>query len=100
MFSKNKAKPTAIERLHIARIKAMNCIICDNSAPSECHEITQGQWFTSMPLCADCHRGSINGIHGQRRLWNVYKMDELSALNETIRRLCEEMPIKRDKGPF
>lgn len=100
MFSKNKAKPTASERLHIARIKAMNCIICDNPAPSECHEITQGQWFTSMPLCADCHRGSVNGIHGQRRLWNVYKMDELSALNETIRKLCEETTIKRDISPF
>ena len=100
MFSKNKAKPTASERLHIARIKAMSCVICDASAPSECHEINQGQWFTSMPLCADCHRGSLNGIHGQRRLWNVYKMDELSALNETIRKLSEEMPTKGTKSPF
>ena len=100
MFSKNKAKPTANERLHIARIKAMSCVICDASAPSECHEINQGQWFTSMPLCADCHRGSLNGIHGQRRLWNVYKMDELSALNETIRKLSEEMPTRADKSPF
>ena len=100
MQSKNKTKPTASERLHIARIKAMSCVICDASAPSECHEINQGQWFTSMPLCADCHRGSLNGIHGQRRLWNVYKMDELDALNETIRRLCEDMPIKGDKNPF
>ena len=100
MFSKNKAKPTASERLHIARIKAMSCIICEASAPSECHEINQGQWFTSMPLCADCHRGSLNGIHGQRRLWNVYKMDELSALNETMRRLFEEMTTKGDRSPF
>ena len=99
MFSKNKAKPTASERLHIARIKAMSCVICDASAPSECHEINQGQWFTSMPLCADCHRGSLNGIHGQHRLWNVYKMDEIDALNETIRRLCEEMPTKGHKSP-
>ena len=100
MFSKNKAKPTASERLHIARIKAMSCVICDASAPSECHEINQGQWFTSMPLCADCHRGSLNGIHGQKRLWNVYKMDEMSALNETIRKLSEEIPFKATKSPF
>ena len=100
MQSKNKAKPTASERLHIARIKAMSCVICDASAPSECHETNQGQWFTSMPLCADCHRGSLNGIHGQKRLWNVYKMDELSALNETIRKLSEEMPFKATKSPF
>ena len=100
MQSKNKLKPSAGERLHIAKIKLMPCIICQASPPSECHEINQGQWFTSMPLCADCHRGSLNGIHGQRRLWNVYKMDELSALNETIRRICEEMPLKSIKSPF
>ena len=100
MQSKNKAKPTASERLHIARIKAMSCIICDAPPPSECHEINQSQWFTSMPLCADCHRGSLNGIHGQRRLWNVYKMDELLALNETIRKLSEEIPTRGDLSPF
>jgi hypothetical protein len=100
MQSKNKPKPSAGERLHIARIKAMHCIICQSPPPSECHEIHQAQWFTSMPLCADCHRGSINGIHGQKRIWNVYKMDELEALNETIRKLFEEMPIKRDLSPF
>jgi len=100
MQSKNKAKPTAGERLHIAKIKLMPCIICQAQAPSECHEINQGQWFTSMPLCADCHRGSLNGIHGQRRLWNVKKLDELSALNETIRRLCEDIPLEGNKSPF
>ena len=100
MQSKNKAKPTAEEKRHIERIKLMPCIICQNQAPSECHEINQGQWFTSMPLCADCHRGSLNGIHGQKRLWNVYKMDELSALNETIRKLCEGMPQETIKSPF
>lgn len=100
MQSKNKTKPTAEEKRHIERIKLMPCIICQAQAPSECHEINQGQWFTSIPLCADCHRGSLNGIHGQKRLWNVYKMDELSALNETIRKLCEQMPLESIKSPF
>lgn len=100
MYSKNKLKPSASEKSHIERIKSMSCIICQAQAPSECHEINQGQWFTSMPLCADCHRGSLNGIHGQKRLWNVYKMDELSALNETIRKLCEGMPQETIKSPF
>ena len=100
MQSKNKAKPSSMEKIHIERIKSMACIVCQASAPSECHEINQGQWFTSMPLCADCHRGSLNGIHGQKRLWNVYKMDELSALNETIRKLCEQMPLESHKSPF
>ena len=100
MQSKNKSKPNNAEKMHIERIKSMPCIICQASAPSECHEINQGQWFTSMPLCADCHRGSVNGIHGQKRLWNVYKMDELAALNETIRHLMLEMSSKTDLNEF
>ncbi len=89
MQSKNKKAPTVAEREHITRIKEMDCVVCGASGPSECHEIEQGQWFTSMPLCADCHRGSLNGIHGQKRMWAVRKMDELSALNETIRLVME-----------
>ena len=100
MYSKNKSKPNNAEKMHIERIKSMSCIICQASAPSECHEINQGQWFTSMPLCADCHRGSLNGIHGQKRLWNVYKMDDLAALNETIKLLMLEMPFKTDLNEF
>jgi hypothetical protein len=90
MQSKNKKAPTSSERLHIARIKAMDCVVCEASGPSECHEINQGQWFTSMPLCPDCHRGGLNGIHGQKRMWSVKKMDELSALNRTIEILLNE----------
>lgn len=81
---------TASERHHVGKIKEMNCVICDASGPSECHEINQGQWFTSMPLCADCHRGSMNGIHGQRRMWKIKKMNELDALNVTIDRLVNQ----------
>lgn len=87
MQSKNKDAPTAAERRHIERIKSMRCVVCDANGPSECHEVEQGAWFTSMPLCPDCHRGPFNGIHGQKRMWAVMKMDELGALNETIRRL-------------
>ena len=100
MQSKNKSKPNNAEKMHIERIKSMPCIICQASAPSECHEINQGQWYTSMPLCADCHRGSVNGIHGQKRLWNVYKMDELAALNETIRHLMLEIHSKTNLNKF
>lgn len=87
MQSKNKATPTAAERRHIERVKVMDCAVCGASGPSECHEIAQGQWFTSMPLCADCHRGAHNGIHGQRRMWAVMGLDELGALNLTLGRM-------------
>ena len=87
MQSRNKPAPTAAERRHIERIKAMACVLCDAPGPSECHEIEQGQWFTSVALCADCHRGKRNGLHGERAMWRVTKHTELSALNETLRRV-------------
>lgn len=78
---------TKAEREHVSRIKAMPCGVCKTAGPSEAHEINQGQWFTSLPLCADCHRGSFNGIHGQKRIWSVMRLDELAVLNETIKEL-------------
>lgn len=87
MQSKNKKPPTQAERRHIERVKSLPCSVCDASAPSDCHEINQGQWFTSIALCKDCHQGSLNGIHGQKRMWAIKKMDELAALNVTVERL-------------
>ena len=87
MYSKNKKAPTVVEKAHIERVKELSCGVCDQRGPSECHEIKQGQWFTSMPLCADCHRGSFNGIHGQKRIWITLKLDELDVLASTIERL-------------
>lgn len=84
MQSKNKSKPTKAESAHIERIKEMPCGVCSQPGPSECHEINQGQWFTSMPLCPDCHRGSFNGIHGQKRIWAALRLDEMTVLNKTI----------------
>lgn len=87
MQSKNKKPPTANEKKHIVCVKELPCSVCDQAGPSECHEIKQGQWFTSIALCADCHRGPIMGLHGQKRAWSIRKMDELDALNVTIGRL-------------
>lgn len=87
MQSKNKRRPDANEREHIALVKEMDCGVCGHAGPSEAHELNQGQWFTSIPLCEDCHRSSHNGWHGERRIWKVLKKDELSVLNETIERL-------------
>ena len=90
MHSKNKKAMTNLEREHVTRIKEMGCIICNGGGPSEAHEIEQGQWFTSLPLCSDCHRGVQNGIHGQKRMWNILKLDELKALNLTLQKIFEE----------
>ena len=87
MQSKGKKAPTAAERRHIETIKAMPCVVCWAEGPSEAHEMVQGLWYLAVPLCADCHRGSHNGIHGLKAMWKVRKMDELLALNETLRKL-------------
>lgn len=89
MQSKNKGSPTKAERSHIERIADMDCVVCSQPGPSEVHEIEQGEWFTSLPLCADCHRGSHNGIHGRRSIWNALKLTELKALGLTVRKLME-----------
>ena len=78
---------TAKEKAHLASIKEMPCGVCGAESPSEAHHVEQHQQYTAIPLCADCHRGGHNGIHGQRRIWNVLKKSELSVLNDTIRRL-------------
>jgi hypothetical protein len=77
------------ERRHLARVKELPCSICDAPGPSEAHHLQQGSQYTCVALCVDCHRGPILGIHGQRRAWQVRKMDELDALNVTIGRLLE-----------
>lgn len=94
MFSKNKPAPSRDEREHIERVKLLPCSVCDegggHGAPSDAHEIKQGQWYTAIALCHDCHQGDNNGLHGRRRMWAVKKMDEIDALAVTIQRLMKE----------
>jgi hypothetical protein len=87
MQSQNQPRPTAREREHIALVKKMDYGVCGHSGPSDAHELNQGQWFTSIPLCRSCHMDHFNGWHGERRIWKVLKKDELSVLNDTIARL-------------
>lgn len=77
------------ERAHLAKVKALPCSVCGAPAPNEAHHIAQGSHYTCVALCADCHRGGLLGWHGQRRAWLIRKMDELDALNVTIKGLME-----------
>lgn len=75
------------ERRYVERLKLFQwCACCEEPCDPEIHEIKQADWFTAVPLCADCHRGSLNGLHGQKRAWTVRKLDEYDALSKTIRR--------------
>jgi len=87
MQSKNKPAMTTAEREHVSRIKEMNCGVCGAAGPCDAHELEQGQWFTAIPLCRDCHMGSHNGIHGRKAIWNALKKTEMTVLNDTIKEL-------------
>lgn len=75
------------ERIHLALVKELPCSVCDAPGPSEAHHIKQGLQYTCVALCVDCHRGPILGLHGQKRMWAIKKMDELDALNVTLKNL-------------
>ena len=81
-------KLTKREREHLLRVKSLPCSVCGAPGPSEAHHVKQHRQYVCIALCAECHRGSLMGWHGQRRAWAIHKMDELDALNVTIRNLC------------
>lgn len=75
------------ERKHLQMVKEAPCILCGQAGPSDAHHIKQHRQYLCIPLCKDCHQGHLNGIHGQKNMWKVYKMDEQDALNAWIERL-------------
>lgn len=92
MRTKNAKAITARERAHIVRVKALPCSVCDAPGPSDAHHINQGQHWTVVALCKECHQSPFNGWHGQRRMWSVMRLDELGALAITLERLFADGP--------
>jgi len=89
-------KLTPKQRLHIGNVKLLPCSVCDAPGPSDAHHIEQKLQYCVIALCRDCH----SSWHGQKYIWKVKKMDELSALNKTIERLTQNMPSKADLNEF
>lgn len=81
---------TAEERRHLALVKELPCSVCDTPGPSDAHHVKQHRQYTCVALCKSCHQGALMGWHGQKRAWAIAKMDELDALNVTIRRLLQK----------
>jgi hypothetical protein len=69
-------------------VKVLPCSVCDAPGPSEAHHMVQGLQYTCIALCPECHTGPRMGWHGQRFAWKIRKMEEIDALNVTIKRLC------------
>ena len=80
-------KYTEKERKHIEAVKQLACSVCDQPPPSDAHHIKQSNPYLCVALCKSCHQDSINGIHGQKAMWKIMKMDEVDALAVTYMRL-------------
>jgi hypothetical protein len=78
---------TAKERAYVGLVKELPCSVCDAPGPSDAHHVKQHRQYTVVALCKDCHTGSRNGLHGQRQMWKLKKMEEVDALNVTIERV-------------
>ena len=86
MRTKNARRISPAESAHMGRVKESGCAVCGAGGIVEAHHIKQGAHFTTIGLCPDCHRGP-QGIHGDKTMWRIFKMDEIEALNETLRRI-------------
>jgi hypothetical protein len=90
MRTKNAKAITKAESAHLAAVKELPCSVCDAPGPSDGHHIKQGQHYTCIALCKDCHQGSFMGWHGQKRAWIIRKMNETDALAITIQRILAQ----------
>ena len=86
MHSKNSKPLTQLEKKHLAAVKNTPCCICGAKPPTSAHHINQGEHFTAIALCYECHQGD-NGYHGNRRRLDIYKFNIFKALNQTIKNI-------------
>jgi hypothetical protein len=82
-------KLTAAERDWIGQVKELPCSVCDAPGPSDAHHIKQSCSYAVVALCKSCHQGSRMGWHGEKAAWRIAKMDELDALNITLKNLAK-----------
>lgn len=92
-----KRAATRAEREHMGRVAALGCVLCRlqgrGPTPAQVHHLREGQgmaqrsahWLVA-PLCPECHTGP-RGLHGDKSLLRVSKVDELDLLALTIKEL-------------
>ena len=80
-------------RAYIDRIKRMDCCLCGATGPSDAHHIREGHGMSQrasdvlvIPLCKSCHQGP-QGVHGDKTMLRVYKVEELDLLAITLEKL-------------
>lgn len=80
---------TKAEKAYMDAVARLPCAIC-GTLGVHLHHAREGQggsqraqnWLV-IPLCPRCHTGP-HGIHGDKAMWKIRKMDEMDALAETI----------------
>lgn len=92
MRTKNAPRHTADESEHLALVKSCACVLCDAGPPTIAHHVVQGDHFTTVSVCADCHVGP-GGVHGDQAILRLRfksggERGELLAINETLRRVA------------
>lgn len=83
---------TKAERKYMDKVAQLPCCLCDSS-PVELHHVREGQGMSQragdmlvIPLCPSCHRGP-KGIHGDKTMLRIRKVDEMDLLNETLQKV-------------
>lgn len=81
-------------RKHLSRVAQLPCACC-GAHGVHVHHVREGQGmsqrasdFLTIPLCPDCHVGT-NGVHGNKSLMRIQKIEELDLLARTIEKLSE-----------
>ena len=87
MKTKNAKAISRKESEHLAAVKQLCCSVCEEPGPCDAHHIKQGQHFTVVALCKSCHQGPMLGLHGNKGIWRIKKMDEIDALAVTYENL-------------
>lgn len=81
------------------RVKGLACVLCGllgrtQTSPTDAHHLTLGRGkgtknddMLTAALCHDeCHQGK-HGIHGDRTLLRIAKVDEMDLVAATLRSL-------------
>lgn len=95
-----RKKPTTRERIFMAQVKELPCVICGHS-PVEVHHITErgrrlGNMFC-LPLCVLDHRGDRGFSGKDRQQWDKSLSNQLFLLEKIYKVLGQEPPIYKTK---
>ena len=65
---------SAAGRRHMGRVKALDCVVCGRSGPSDAHHCRSDGMarddFKTIPLCKECHQGQ-HGYHNAKSAWEA-----------------------------